>query len=210
MPRGARGRRPLPVPELGPGGVRYAVWPADPDARSAAWSSPIRETGTAVEHCWTRRWCPPRRPGSVTTDPSSSPGRRRADLERRRRHRQRRRLCRPERVPGSSRRRRTRPASRSPDRGATRDGPVPRRTGCRATARRSRRSTRPTGAVAVTSLALDADGSRLAVAWLTDGGSVRVLAYERAHGWRVVDVTDDRPPAAWWRGRADPARGPCR
>ena len=38
----------------------------------------------------------------------------------------------------------------------------------------------PDGAVAVTSLALDADGSRLAVAWLTDAGSVRVLAYARA------------------------------
>ena len=38
----------------------------------------------------------------------------------------------------------------------------------------------PDGAVAVTSLALDADGSRLAIAWLTDGGSVRVLAYGRA------------------------------
>lgn len=55
----------------------------------------------------------------------------------------------------------------------------------------------PDGAVAVTSLALDADGSRLAVAWLTDGGSVRVLSYERAHGWRAVDVTGaDQPPAA--------------
>ena len=55
----------------------------------------------------------------------------------------------------------------------------------------------PDGAVAVTSLALDADGSRLAVAWLTDGGSVRVLAYERAHGWREVDVTGaNQPPAA--------------
>ena len=55
----------------------------------------------------------------------------------------------------------------------------------------------PDGAVAVTSLALDADGSRLAVAWLTDGGSVRVLAYERDHGWRAVDVTGaNQPPAA--------------
>jgi hypothetical protein len=55
----------------------------------------------------------------------------------------------------------------------------------------------PDGAVAVTSLALDADGSRLAVAWLTDGGSVRVLAYEHAHDWREVDVTGaNQPPAA--------------
>lgn len=55
----------------------------------------------------------------------------------------------------------------------------------------------PDGAVAVTSLALDADGSRLAVAWLTEGGSVRVLAYERAHGWREADVTGaNQPPAA--------------
>ena len=55
----------------------------------------------------------------------------------------------------------------------------------------------PDGAVAVTSLALDADGSRLAIAWLTDGGSVRVLAYGRADRWRAVDVTGaDQPPAA--------------
>jgi hypothetical protein len=55
----------------------------------------------------------------------------------------------------------------------------------------------PDGAVAVTSLALDADGSRLAVAWLTDAGSVRVLAYARSDRWRAVDVTGARePPAA--------------
>lgn len=54
----------------------------------------------------------------------------------------------------------------------------------------------PDGAVAVTSLALDADGSRLAVAWLTDAGSVRVLAYARADRWRSVDVTGARPPPA--------------
>jgi hypothetical protein len=55
----------------------------------------------------------------------------------------------------------------------------------------------PDGAVAVTSLALDADGARLAVAWLTDAGSVRVLAYARADRWRAVDVTGTRaPPAA--------------
>ena len=55
----------------------------------------------------------------------------------------------------------------------------------------------PDGAVAVTSLALDADGSRLAVAWLTDAASVRVLAYARADRWRAVDVTGARePPAA--------------
>jgi hypothetical protein len=55
----------------------------------------------------------------------------------------------------------------------------------------------PDGTVAVTSLALDADGSRLAVAWLTDAGSVRVLAYGRADRWRAVDVTGARePPAA--------------
>ena len=55
----------------------------------------------------------------------------------------------------------------------------------------------PDGAVAVTSLALDADGSRLAVAWLTDGGTVRVLAYTRSDRWRATDVTGARnPPAA--------------
>jgi hypothetical protein len=55
----------------------------------------------------------------------------------------------------------------------------------------------PDGAVAVTSLALDADGSRLAVAWLMDGGTVRVLAYTRADRWRATDVTGARnPPAA--------------
>ena len=54
----------------------------------------------------------------------------------------------------------------------------------------------PDGAVAVTSLALDADGSRLAVAWLTDAGSVRVLAYARGDRWRAVDVTGAREPAA--------------
>jgi hypothetical protein len=55
----------------------------------------------------------------------------------------------------------------------------------------------PDKAVAVTALALDADGSRLAVAWLTEGGTVRVLAYTRADRWRAVDVTGARnPPAA--------------
>ena len=56
----------------------------------------------------------------------------------------------------------------------------------------------PDGALAVTSLALDMEGSRLAIAWLTDAGSVRVFAYSRADRWRAVDVTGTRgpPPAA--------------
>ncbi len=55
----------------------------------------------------------------------------------------------------------------------------------------------PDKAVAVTSLALDADGARLAIAWLTEGGSVRVLAYARADRWRAFDVTGTHePPAA--------------
>jgi hypothetical protein len=55
----------------------------------------------------------------------------------------------------------------------------------------------PDGAVAVTSLALDADGSRLAIAWLTEAGSVRVLGYARADRWRAIEITGTRqPPAA--------------
>jgi hypothetical protein len=54
----------------------------------------------------------------------------------------------------------------------------------------------PDKAVAATSLALDADGSRLAIAWLTEDGTVRVLAYTRAGDWRPAEVTGKRNPAA--------------
>ena len=48
----------------------------------------------------------------------------------------------------------------------------------------------PPDIVAPTALALDADGSRLAVAWLLDGGAVRLAVHERASGWRRVFSTD--------------------
>ena len=55
----------------------------------------------------------------------------------------------------------------------------------------------PDGAVAVTSLALDLDGSRLAIAWQMDGGAVRVFAYARLGSWAPTDITGDRKvPAA--------------
>ena len=50
----------------------------------------------------------------------------------------------------------------------------------------------PDGAVAVTSLALDLDGSRLAIAWQMDGGAVRVFAYARLGSWAPTDITADR------------------
>lgn len=44
----------------------------------------------------------------------------------------------------------------------------------------------PPDVVAPTALALDADGSRLAIAWLLDGGAIRVVVHDRASGWRRV------------------------
>ena len=70
---GARGRRPVPVPELGPGrrplrgpGRRTGRGPAAGRRRS-------RETGPRSSTCSSRRSCRHRRPGSVTTGSSSSP-----------------------------------------------------------------------------------------------------------------------------------------
>jgi hypothetical protein len=48
----------------------------------------------------------------------------------------------------------------------------------------------PPDIVAPTALALDRDGSRLAIAWLMDGGAVRVVVHERANSWRRAYATD--------------------
>ena len=61
----------------------------------------------------------------------------------------------------------------------------------------------PEGAVAVTSMALDATGDRLAVAWLEQGGTIRIECYDGSDDWRRVAS----PPAdgaagavvAWFR-----------
>ncbi len=61
----------------------------------------------------------------------------------------------------------------------------------------------PPDAVAHTALALDADGTRLAVAWLDDGGAVRIAVHDRADGWRRVASLDAGDAAgavvAWLR-----------
>ena len=44
----------------------------------------------------------------------------------------------------------------------------------------------PDGAVSVTSMALDATGDRLAVAWLEAGGSIRIECYDGSDDWRRV------------------------
>jgi hypothetical protein len=48
----------------------------------------------------------------------------------------------------------------------------------------------PPDVVAPTALALDPTGQRLAIAWLLDGGAVRVVVHDRASGWRRVYSTD--------------------
>ena len=44
----------------------------------------------------------------------------------------------------------------------------------------------PDDAIGVSSIALDAKGQRLAIAWLTDGGVIRVAVHDRAAEWRRV------------------------
>jgi len=61
----------------------------------------------------------------------------------------------------------------------------------------------PPNAVAPVSLALDAKGTRLAIAWLTDGGTVDVAIHDRTDGWRRVASLDQGKVAgaevAWLR-----------
>jgi hypothetical protein len=59
----------------------------------------------------------------------------------------------------------------------------------------------PPDVVAPTALALDADGSRLAIAWLLDGGAIRVVIHDRASGWRRVssqDLADAKGAVVAW------------
>ena len=44
----------------------------------------------------------------------------------------------------------------------------------------------PDDAIGASSIALDAKGQRLAIAWLTDGGVIRVAIHDRAADWRRV------------------------
>jgi hypothetical protein len=44
----------------------------------------------------------------------------------------------------------------------------------------------PDGVVAAIALALDASGTRLAIAWLEDGGTVRIAVHDKTAGWRRV------------------------
>ena len=44
----------------------------------------------------------------------------------------------------------------------------------------------PEDAVAATSMALDATGGRLAVAWLEAGGTIRITCYEAAREWQPI------------------------
>lgn len=44
----------------------------------------------------------------------------------------------------------------------------------------------PASAIAASSIALDARGERLAIAWLTDGGTVQVAVHDRTAEWRRV------------------------
>lgn len=48
----------------------------------------------------------------------------------------------------------------------------------------------PPDVLAPTALALDRDGSRLAIAWLLDGGAIRIAVHERARDWRRTFSTD--------------------
>lgn len=61
----------------------------------------------------------------------------------------------------------------------------------------------PPDAVAPVSLALDAKGARLAIAWLTDSGTVDVAVHDRSDGWRRVASLDQGKVAgaevAWLR-----------
>ena len=61
----------------------------------------------------------------------------------------------------------------------------------------------PAGALAPTAIALDADGTRLAIAWLDDGGSINVAIHDRSVAWRRVATVDVGPAAgavvAWLR-----------
>jgi hypothetical protein len=60
----------------------------------------------------------------------------------------------------------------------------------------------PPGVVAPTALALDADGTRLAVAWLDDGGRISVAVHDRSAAWRRVanlDVGDAAGAVVTWQ-----------
>ena len=61
----------------------------------------------------------------------------------------------------------------------------------------------PPGAVAPTALALDADASRLAIAWLDDGGAISIAVHDRSAAWRRVAKIDEGKVAgavvAWLR-----------
>jgi hypothetical protein len=59
----------------------------------------------------------------------------------------------------------------------------------------------PRDVVAPIALALDDDGSRLAIAWLLDGGAVRVVVHDRADSWRrafSTDVSDAQGAVVAW------------
>ena len=59
----------------------------------------------------------------------------------------------------------------------------------------------PPDIVAPIALALDRDGSRLAIAWLLDGGAVRVVVHDRAESWRRSfsrDLPDAQGAVVGW------------
>ena len=132
---------------------------------------------------------PRRRPGSVATSWPSSTGtadsRQRSSSTRRAARSVRdlpARGCSAHRPTGRSSRWRVtrRPGGHPDDRWLAR----------RATGPRSGRSTHRADALATIALALDRDGSRLAIAWLTDGGTISVAIHEREAGWRRVAAPD--------------------
>lgn len=61
----------------------------------------------------------------------------------------------------------------------------------------------PADAITASAIALDAQGARLAIAWLTDDGVIRIAIHDRAEGWRRVAEPSigDAPAAvvAWRR-----------